>query len=425
MIKTITEKINIDWKKVLVICLITLIMASAYYSNFINQNNQLLERIWKSEGIERIVVGKILADNMGLEVGKFGMGSLVEIPDPVNESEISYVYDPYISHFGVQGFLFSFIYNTIGIQRLGALRLLNASLLAFTLSIICYYLQKKFGFAYAAIFYGVSLLSPWLTAFSRNLYWMAWSWFLPMLVGLLISIDINNYKKFLPWVFLAVLFKSLCSNDYITTVMLSGISFLVISFFMEKNRESRVKIIKVTLIVGVVALLAFCLSLIIHASIRGETIGEGLVSIYQRDILRRTIGGNPDDFDPKYRSSIRASVWNVLWIYIFDWHTDVIAGVPGRRWFPILFFASLAGSLVYIFDKSKRNYTFTAMFIMFFAASSSFYILGKSHSYIHVAFNYVLWYFGFAQFLFFMLIKLLKDYFPTRAKLIRDFTESL
>jgi len=225
--------------------------------------------------------------------------------------------------------------------------------------------------------------------------------------------------------FFAIYIKALCGYEFITTIMLSGISFLVISLFMKKDRESRLAMVRIIFLIGIVSLFAFFIALITHASIRGDSLKEGLISIYQRDVLRRTFGGNAADFDPRYRASIHASAFDVLNIYIFQWEREILFGINGQKVFPFLCFSALLISLYYLIRPKLAKLPLIVMYIIFFSASASWYVLGKSHSYIHVAFNYVLWYFGFIQFSIFALLKFIKDHFPYRTKIIKEFIDSL
>lgn len=401
-----------------------LIMVAAFFSNFINLDRKSsLERIWSSEGSEALVVGKVRAIDMNMDTGKYGLGRLVKPENLQEESE--YEYQQYISSFGAQGHFFSFLFNSLGIRKYNLFRILVVGLLSLVLVSICFLAKEQFGFAYSTVLYLGFLFSPWLTAYAKNLFWLPFTWFTPMLFSLMILRWPEKTKIFLALIFLSVYIKALCGYEFITTIMLSGISFFVISFFMEKDKVFRVSMIRNILLVGVVSLAAFSLALITHASIRGDSLSQGLISIYERDVLRRTFGGNAADFDPRYQTSIQASSLDVLNIYIFKWEKDVLFGINGRKVFPFLFFSSLIISFYYLFKKELTKIPMIFMFGMFFLASASWYVLGKSHSHIHVAFNYVLWYFGFIQFTIFALIKFIKDHFPHQPKIIKEFIDSL
>ena len=85
----------------------------------------------------------------------------------------------------------------------------------------------------AFIFYITFLLSPWIVNFARNLYWVEFTWFLPMLIGLYCSYRIHSKNcRIFCYVagFLTIAAKCLCGYEYISTIMLGLIAFLLIDF---------------------------------------------------------------------------------------------------------------------------------------------------------------------------------------------------
>ena len=91
----------------------------------------------------------------------------------------------------------------------------------------------KYNLLLAVIYYLTFLLSPWIVNFARNLYWVEFTWFIPMAIGLFCSININNkICRFTSYLlaFFSILIKCLCGYEYISTIMLSMITFLVIDF---------------------------------------------------------------------------------------------------------------------------------------------------------------------------------------------------
>ena len=111
-------------------------------------------------------------------------------------------------------------------------------------------------------------------------------------------------------------------------------------------------------------------------------------------------------FDPVYWPSMNASVWEVYSTY-FHFSTEIITGVTGNL-FPLLCIIPIL-IFVYEFIKGKKDYQDIFMYSFFFFASISWLCLAKSHSYIHTHMNYVMWYFGFVQVCFYVIVSRIID----------------
>ncbi|MDP1363231.1 hypothetical protein, partial [Klebsiella variicola] len=81
-----------------------------------------------------------------------------------------------------------------------------------------------YGRAEAIVFAVGVITSTWLIVVSRNLYWVSWTWFLPMLVNglLLLNRPISPKRWKLVYVAAAVtlLVKSLCGYEYLTSIVI-------------------------------------------------------------------------------------------------------------------------------------------------------------------------------------------------------------
>ena len=269
----------------------------------------------------------------------------------------------------------------------------------------------------AAVFFAVFWLSPWIVQFARNLYWVEFTWFLPMLFGLWCSNYINNRKRIFigsVGVFLSVFLKSACGYEYITTVMLGAILFLLadlgMALLVEKDREKFRRVFACLFMVGIAALLGFMLAIVIHASIRGEgNITEGIRSIYMNNFKERAWGGDPSAFPESERASLEASVFEVLQKY-FQIDTHLIVGVSGKL-FSILIGVSFLLPVCILCYKRKNQKGFRMeaeevfLLLSAFMTSISWFVLGKAHSFIHTHLNFVMWYFGFIQLLFYVPVR--------------------
>lgn len=317
---------------------------------------------------------------------------------------------PYESQVGLQGMIFSAFPKTFTVnQMITVYRWGLAFLYATVITFICYQIYKKYNLLFGVVFYAVTLLSPWMIGYSTNLYWVEFTWFLPMLAGLLCANHIDSRKhRILSYILVAfsIALKSACGYEYITTIMLSAIVFLLADFstaIIERKDKKQVWLLFRTIFwMGIFALLGFAIVMIIHAYIRGGgNVYGGLRTIFYNDVLRRTIGGDASMFQDVYADSLNASVIMVVLRYLlFD--TPIIFGVPGVLFIPLI--ALSFGGLIIGLKKGFFKKDMLALYIWLGIASVSWFVLGKSHSYVHTFMNFVMWYFGYVQIVFYCLI---------------------
>lgn len=337
-----------------------------------------------------------------------------------NGKEVPYgVVIPYESQYGLQGRIFQHLSEYI--DDLDTLRLYCALGTAFVLLCIVYLIQRKYNCLFAGIYYVVFLLSPWVVNFANNMYWVEFTWFVSMLAGLWCSMKTDSKKRrrgCYCLIFLSILIKSLCGYEYITTVMLGAISFLLIDLLISLYHKDKAKsqlIFRTVFWCGIVALLGFVAAICIHAPIKsGGSIVEGIRMIIQKDVLRRTYGADLNSLenlsDPEQYALI-ASAWETLCKY-FHFKTEVITGIGGNL-FPLL---CLLPAVLLIRDVRRKclDVREAAWYVVFFVTSVSWFVLAKSHSYVHTHMNFVLWYFGFVQSCFYIILKHLIDWIRTR-----------
>lgn len=389
---------NKKMRKVISITILILMLTFNFMTNFLS-----IEQIgghpfssFQSDS-ETLVIDKINYDNSNGESGICNYGLCI-YDDEIQK------FDNYLSQFGLQGYVFSFLMKIV--KNIQILKIFTSLALATVLVIICYFISKKYDKLLGIIFYVTFFLSPWVIAFARNLYWVPFTWFTPCLLGLLLSLYRKKKKIIIPLIYLSILVKCLCGYEYITTIMLSTIVFFIIDLFVEKENKKRIKILKTIFVVGIVCLLGFGTSLMIHGYKRGSgDIVAGIQEIYKKDVLRRTIlTFDKDSYSGITRKSMDASVIGVVQLYIYNWNTDIIYGVNSKL-FSVMVFTAFIICIINIIENYKHKTRDLSMFLSFLITSVSWFILGKSHSYIHLNMNFVLWYFGFIQVCFYIIIK--------------------
>lgn len=285
---------------------------------------------------------------------------------------------------------------------------------------IGYYVGIKYNnWLLAAAFWLTFMASTWVRDFAINLYWVEFTWFMPMLAGLYCSVRGGKWQ--IRWLcyalaFLSLMIKSLSGYEYLSTVMIAMVMFpLADAFKGWRHRDYALakKAVGMVVGLGLAGLLGFFAAFSIHACERGNgDISAGVESIYHRDVLRRTWAGNAKgDFPEVYQASFNAGIFDMVKIYCLRWNRVILLGVSGKL-FPVLF---LLPPVAYLyFRRKKQGLPFGGeimlLYALSFAAAFSWYALAKSHSYVHTGMNYVLWYFGFVQVCLYVAMACVKNY---------------
>ncbi len=312
----------------------------------------------------------------------------------------------YKSQYGLQGKIFRFIVKSLGMGVLEGdktvFHLICSMMTAFVFVLIVWLIRKKYGNLFALCYYITFLLSPWIVNFAKNLYWVEFTWFIPMLVGLFCSIYIDDKKcRAISYiaVYISIMIKSLCGYEYLSTIMLGMFSFLIadlIQMVIEGTDKKRAgTVFRAFVVMGFSALAGFVTAFVMHANYRGGggKIWQGVQYIIQEDAVRRTRGID---------HTVNITIGFVLNQY-FHFRTEIITGIPGNL-FVIICLVPIC-IFFYEYHRGIINWRDVALYGVFFLTSVSWFCLAKNHAYVHTHMNYVLWYFGYIQLCIYVIVK--------------------
>ena len=327
----------------------------------------------------------------------------------------------YTSQYGLNGKIFRHIARYLDdSHEIATLNLICCILAGIVFSIIVFIIFQKYNSLMAICFFIVFWLSPWVVNFARNLYWVEFTWFIPMLVGLFCAWKIENAScRIISYIctFFAIFIKCLCGYEYISTIMMGLISFLLVDLIksiVEQEKRKSLLLLKTIVFIGVIALVGFVAAICIHASLRGDgNLIDGIKSIIEQDVLRRTSGADLNELKEDYWASLNASVWETCSKY-FHFYTNIITGISGS-----LFSLLCVGPLCimgYNFYKKRINIEVISMYVIFFFSSVSWFCLAKGHSYVHTHMNYVLWYFGYVQICIYIVVSSVISFIKNRGE---------
>ena len=372
-------------------------------ANYWNKSDQGFQM--DSEGL---VVSMVTSGKYGFDISnkKFGLGVFItpattNVYDVYYDSTLvkqEYQVSEYKAQIGLQGWIFyllaKYMPYPLQIFRFGCC--LAVSLVMVLISV---QLFKRYGLLLASCFYIVSLYSAWITNFAPNLFWVEFTWFVPMLLGLICVNHLDKRAYLYPLFFLSIALKCACGYEYISVIMLSSILFLIVDWICVSKTDNRQRkiLLRTIFTIGIISVLAFATIIVIHSWIQGEgNISEGLGEIFKRDVLRRTFG-NAENYGKENTGALNASVIKVLAIYLYN-------GVKGAHVL-ILSFCSL---LIIVYKMVRERYynrEDVLLFVLSFLCCTSWFVLGKAHSYIHIHVNYVMWYMGYVQINTYIIVK--------------------
>ncbi len=369
---------------------------------------------------ESLVVGSIVAEENEIEksthLGFISNKTSFSYPEDTRiayellrrESNDNLSYIPYRSQFGLQGFVFTKLFDDYELSYL-TLQIATSILLAIVLTSL-YSIYSTIAPPLFAVSFLVTLgTSSWITQFARNLYWVPFLWFLPPLVALLM---VQARSRLLKLIFgigitFAIMLKSLCGYEYLSTITIFTASQALIPSAFANNSRTWSRSVGDFILIGVLCIIGFILAFSIHAVSQFNGLIEGSKQIFEEVVTVRTYA-DPSRFDGITKLAQQASPTSVLFNYTIKWNSRLFLWLRGE-----IFIFFVVSSIACLFTKyRKEDPKFKGMLILFLtlgAAPISWFVLAKAHSYVHTSLNYVLWYFGFIPIIVYLSIELYKD----------------
>ena len=293
-------------------------------------------------------------------------------------------YTYYTSALGLQGHLFTLLYKMFGITKIYFYQSINSFLLALIFCIFIFIVYIEFGISAAFILFIVTITSPWLIVAARNLYWIPWTWFLPLLT-VMITMCKPNLRKFGFLIYaVAVAIKLLCGYEYASSVLLA--SLIPILYIALRDRWSAVKIFKELATYSSFALVGIIIAFTLHAYARADSIKMGFISILG-DANRRTAGvpGVSETME-----SINASRFTILRKYLNETAGMPISSISPFSFKVSIFLIFLIASYLYM-RSNKKGKSLSIVFFLSILPPLSWFFLAKQHAYLHTHLVYVLW----------------------------------
>jgi hypothetical protein len=405
----------------------TVVLAANFQTNFARAvGSERFESFQRDS--EALVVGRLIRTEASGALSDGGFTGLFRPDDETaNPHEYQYEvflagsaepegpYEPYTSHPGAQAWAYSVLRSFVpgtGESELSRLRLITSIASAAVLSLIVVWVAVQFGLLAGVVLVSGLLVSGWPTLFGRNLWWALGAFYLPFVASVGVFERDRRAGRYstgsaFAAVLLAVLFKCLLTGfEYITTTRVLVSVPLVFYGILDRwgSREwvARLGILAAATVTGFGATLGLLL-IQLRAALGsfGEAVG------YVRDSAARRTYADPAAF-PEYAESLGSGLASVLATYWNGVAVDVTRWLGPWAWFLTfgrLVILLLVVSLVAILGRrtfetlrrhERRNVALIAALWVSLAGPFSWFIIFKSHSYVHTHMNYIVWYMPFA-----------------------------
>jgi hypothetical protein len=356
-------------------------------------------------------------------------------------------FEVYRSQFGLQVKVFA-VLQRAGLRQAAQLQAVTALAMALVVAALFFFIRRDFGLRAAVAVAAVMLLSPWLVVFSRNLYWVTFTWFLPLLVAMAFAGRIFSGGRVLVaalalW-FVVYLLKFLCGYEYLTAIFLAACVPLVHAALRQQRAFA--SLLRVVVLHGTALLLALLAAFVVHASslpsVQGKSGWQQILLTAEKRLAardpaqtaREACAGDADCVAVMQASlesnPLRVAAGYLLVPDLLPWTgsaRDLTAlqkqalrtalREPGRDSFTQLrtavdnaaLFSLLASRvlspLCFLLLAAwacrralRRGRVHLLTLLAAAAAPLSWFLLAKGHSYIHTHLNYVLWYLPFVMY---------------------------
>ena len=329
-------------------------------------------------------------------------------------------FEPYTGQVGLHGHVFAaaeLIMRAAGVEarrRFWLLRGVVATAAAATLAYIVLLIKFEFGLAGALAALATLLFSPWLTSMAKNIYWIPFTWFLPMILawrGYIPSAPPVGKKLLTLAIAIgaAVAFKCLCGFEYITAI--GGAAASVAAYGLIKGGADWKRMFThASILVGAMAC-GVISALLIQISLLGMYLGSikaGMIDFIQRLHVHTSIGERLQQHrsvSEEYLNALHTSHLETLLTYIQGppifsagsyFGFNALSFLTPATIFIITISSILLTRLRSDPSRQREVLALLALAMGGLVSSISWFVFAHGHSYIHTHINYILWHVPYA-----------------------------
>ena len=331
----------------------------------------------------------------------------------------------YKSQYGLQIKIFGGLCN-FGLCNLELFYLITSILMGLVIVVFYNLVKRDFGNLSGILLSLFLTFSPWLIVFSKNIFWMTFTLFLPFLVSFYFSNKLkNNYFKlfFFITIFFSFFIKMLNGYEYITTIFLSTLVPLIYQF-IEQNKKF-FHFLKYSFVIFIIFLTSFATSIFLQSKSSNYNVKEHIVE--RLEYHTYNIENSTSKIENKVKNFISTSIRYFVFRDFLPWTWIGQAGITNEektyikdsfknfnskilihnfsklskntkaflflKIIEILIFLLILSYLIFIFRHLKRSMKYSIS--LAFISSISWILLGNKHSQLHFHINYIVWYIPF------------------------------
>lgn len=289
-------------------------------------------------------------------------------------------------------------FEKVNENKIVLLQLAVAAINATVVALLILWFAVEFGEGVGWSLLLLTLLSPWLTVFGRNLYWMMGTWFLPLVISAWLCrwYDQGSRSLFTSLALLltlalgtaiGVFAKSTMGYEYLSTITLA--QFTVVLYYAVKWGWGWFRTLVWLGAGGVGSVAGFVGALHVHlrqlTAFYGGSEEKGLIRL--KELISSRTAGDVAKLQAEFGAKTSGNPLLIVFKYVFSiWNL-----------FPpyILFLAPfvwIAWRILRGAEKGATELRPLAWATLFsFSAPLSWFIVARGHSFVHFHLNYVLW----------------------------------
>jgi len=325
---------------------------------------------------------------------------------------------PYYSQIGGQAIFFSLLDVISPLDKslnIQVFKVMTSAFFALVMTLFVVWIAVEFGYFTSLVTLASVILSPCLTAYGRNLWFIPAAFFLPM-IAIILMFHLGREERWQLgvidiFVFLAVLAKLVLNGfEFISASLL--MMFVPLAYFGIARKIEWRRLLKHVVTWSISATLAVVVVLAVlsvqHALVTGSARSsiDHLVKSFEKRTMSTKYNSR---FSPEINEGLQAELLTVVKIY---WKKDVIS----REWMshiPVIwrFQRIVYGTAVKIFllcslftlisakylgkfrdDKeSTKDLALNVAFLVSFIPTFSWYVLFKAHAHMHLDLDTLAW----------------------------------
>lgn len=362
----------------------------------------------KIEVSETLIIGKLLNSQQG---GIFADGGFTGIffPDANlssrfsagkksyikylnNERPKKYYYWAYKSQIGGQAILYSVFDKIFGLDNkvnILIFRVLNSLSLSLLLTLILFWIKKRFGMMTCIISFLLIIPNYWIFLYGKSTWWCNWVYFLPFAYSLLFfERHKENYsiKKYTIAFSLLFFIKFWFTGFEFITVFLISSSIPYIYYLFENKWSFYFKFVRTHLLIVIVPLVVTILFQLFQFKLLTGNFEDGIAHLVDA-YSRRANGEYSYNGEYAYLNTLKQYHLDILLRYVGgSFINEDFIKLP----FIVIIFCGILCSVFLYIKNIDRKLVATTWFSII--APLSWLILFKEHAHIHTHIDFFIWY---------------------------------